>query len=335
MADGLAHEHDEQHRVEEPLGPADEPRQRPPPPGSSPRRAHRLTWLMRVRPISATARKAATEIRTTTTPRARKIVGAERGEDRHRTALAAEARRRGPSQWSSSNNASSRARITGGLVGLRVIVTEHVEQPMHDEQRELIVDRAGVGRARWRPRPRDTPRRHRGGAVRRSDREADDRARRARAARPAGSGASIGNASTSVGPVGVHELLVQLATSHRSRRKQRDLARARAHLRRRSTCLGEPAQRADRRGPRVVRRPRTPPARRHRRHGPDGRVEVVPSFRVRGARTPRRCRRRCDGARHRRPSRCTNARPSMPVSTDSSPTRPLRPPGTSICVCRR
>ena len=37
-------------------------------------------------------------------------------------------------------------------------------------------------------------------------------------------------------------------------------------------------------------------------------------------------------ARRRRAPRCTNARPSMPVSVRSSPTRPLRPSGTSTWV---
>ena len=50
----------------------------------------------------------------------------------------------GPRQWWASSSASSRARIAIALVGLGVVVPEHVQDAVHDQQGQLVVERAGV-----------------------------------------------------------------------------------------------------------------------------------------------------------------------------------------------
>ena len=86
----------------------------------------------------------------------------------------------------------------GGLAGFRVVVAEHVQDAVHDEQRQLVIDAAAVRRA---PRPRRPP------GTRRRRRGAPGRRRRAR--RRSWSTASSGNDSTSVGPVAAHVFGVQ------------------------------------------------------------------------------------------------------------------------------
>ena len=102
-----------------------------------------LTREMRLSAVSATARKPRTN-------RIRKIaISIPRFGAGHRVlvrvVLLAEPGRRRAAPVVSARAARARGRrIARGLVRLGVVVAEHVEHAVHDEERELVVERAGV-----------------------------------------------------------------------------------------------------------------------------------------------------------------------------------------------
>ena len=118
-------------------------------------------------------------------------------------------RARARSSGSASSRSTSRARIRAISSGFGVVVAEHVEHAVHDEQRQLVVDGAGVARGlARRPRRADHD-------VAEQERQVAGIERRAIGAAALRAGAvvdlhelaaSIGKASTSVGPALAEEL---------------------------------------------------------------------------------------------------------------------------------
>ena len=112
-----------------------------------------------------------------------------------------------PARARSSGSSSSRSTLPrphpGRLVRLGVVVAEHVEHAVHHEQRQLVVEGAGVARAPGR-RPRSgRSRRRRAGAAGRPGSGGGRSGPRRCGPDPSStstSSPSIGKASTSVGP---------------------------------------------------------------------------------------------------------------------------------------
>ena len=231
----------------------------------------------------------------------------------------------GPCQWWASSSSSSRARITRALVLLGVVVAEHVEHAVDDEQGQLVVERAGVRRAPGGRRPPGRSRRRRAASA----------CRRGRAARGRGRGSApvatarrrparrrSGRRARRSGPVlPMYRSLSSVISA--SVTKISDSSAQAAHAFGGSTSSGQrlPAGEVDWR-PRPARRRRTPRGRpappylaagvpmsavcaavTPRRPSARGRpVAPAPSRRVgrRPARRRRRCRRRSGGGRRRR-----------------------------------
>ena len=201
----------------------------------------------------------------------------------------------------------------GRLVGLGVVVAEDVEDAVDHEQRQLVVDRAGVRR-----RLLD--------GHRRAHDDVAEQHRARRAAWPSSSSASSGNDSTSVGPswprcsalraaISSRSTNVSVSSPRRPRRRGRRAARAGPAVDVDGDAVGRGllvGGHHDRRHPERVGAVGGTRRLAHRHRPPTRRC----------ARRPRRCRRRCGGARRRTSTRCTNARPSMPLSTRSRPDQP-------------
>ena len=175
-------------------------------------------------------------------------------------------------RWRSSSSCSRRC-IAAGVVGLRVVVAEEVEQPVHDEQRELVVERRAVlgglaaRRPPGRPRRRRAPsaarrprpaspgraRLRRGGARRAGRRRSGTRARR--------SGRAVEEAAVEVGDrllvdeqqrhlgVGGHALVVEHRAGEPRPAREVDLDRRPARRSRRGSLVGA---RPSGSGPRLV-----------------------------------------------------------------------------------
>ena len=199
--DELAHEEHEQQRVEEPLGMADQPQQRPAPPGLLLGERHRLD-LVHARQRGLGHRHVAGDRdQHHDDEDHRKVAGSELDGQRHDCSCRKPAGA-GPPQWCASSNASSRARI--GLPRrprrgrARARAARRGRRAARSRRRPCP---RAIGRVA-RPRPPGTrPRRRAAAGSRR------DRARRGRGPDASGSwtahtaSSSIGNASTSVGPV--------------------------------------------------------------------------------------------------------------------------------------
>ena len=145
---------------------------------------------------------------------------------------------------------------------LGVVVVEQVQHAVHDEQRELVVERCrrapAPGAAATVGHTTTSPSSDRRLARARPATRARARPRRAGGRRAARS-SSIGNASTSVGPVAAEEALVQLG-DRRPRRRRSATSRRRAATRSSSStsCASRTHRRTSTATVATARRRRTP-----------------------------------------------------------------------------
>ena len=102
-----------------------------------------FTLLMRFSAVSAMARKASATIsRTMATSVQTSVVVSSMPNIRE---VLAEADRRGTVPVQGLQQVDLAGPHAGTLLGLGVVVAEHVQDAVDDEQRQLVVDRAGVG----------------------------------------------------------------------------------------------------------------------------------------------------------------------------------------------
>ena len=210
---------------------------------------------------------------------------------------------------------SSRSRCLHGrrLVGLGVVHAEHVQDAVHDEQRELVVVGAGVRRRVAGRHRRDRSRRRRAAAARRRVERARGRARWSLASgkRPSSTrSSSMGKASTSVGPSTPMNRWLSSAMASSSTNSSDSSASPRTPSAC-STCSASRAQRSTSTGSTdcssATNTSRAPSSGRRRRRFADGGPGLIaggcparwPGGCRRRARRRRRCPARCGGARRR------------------------------------